>query len=58
MKKFPLEIDTTVKYDFHMRYQQCTPGGGLANISFGGDTEAMLDCEQVMIGYLSTNYKD
>ena len=58
MRDFPLEIDTQVKYDFHMRYQQCTPGGGYSNITFGGDTEAMLDCDGTMIGYFTTIYKE
>ena len=56
---FPLEMTSSVKYEIHLRYQPVGPGMEYSNISFGGDTQVKLSCDnkQTALYYFSENFR-
>ena len=54
--EFPLEVQTSVKYEYHLRYQPCGPGKEYTDIEFGGDTRVKLYCKADQFEHTSLNF--
>ena len=44
-RQFPIELETSVKFEYHIRYQPVGPGKEYTEIEFGGDTKVKLYCK-------------
>ena len=52
LKTFPINIMSSVKFEFHLRYQPTSPGGGYRDVLFDhSKMEVLFDCEDIPIVY-------
>ena len=52
LEDYPIYLESSVKFDFHLRYQPVRPGAEFTQIEFGADTQVLYDCERfAMVHY-------
>ena len=54
LDNYPIYLETSVKFDFHLRYQPVRPGAEYTKIEFGADTQVLFDCQR----YAMVHYSD
>ena len=57
-KGFPIEVKTSVKFEFHMRYQPTNNHSKYVDVVFGNDTEGFFDCIDSPLWYHSKWWKN
>ena len=61
IKEFPIELKTSMKFEFHLRYQSPAPGGGYTNVTFSkgpNNFEVLFDCEDQPIVFQADAFKE
>ena len=52
LEDYPIYLETSVKFAFHLRYQPVRLGAEYTQIEFGADTQVLYDCERfAMVHY-------
>jgi len=58
-ERFPISLRTSMKFEFHLRYQPTSPGGGYRDITFPktGKFEVLKDCNNSPIVHQADSFK-